>query len=379
MMAAGIGAGVRKYLSRSPCRRALRRRGPVPRSRVRIRGDHSGGHFLRGGLLSVLPGSSGWGSPVPVSAVHVSKSSRAGAIRRAGPGAGRNRRLLHQILLRHHPSVPFHHRRSEPSETGQSAGCAPESSAGFCPETLAFGYGYAQQALFNELSIMFLLTLAVGKILTTSFSIGSGGKRLAVFGPSVVIGARHGRKWWEKRSTRSMPGVVNEPGAFVVVGNGGFFHRSFQHPPSPPLFSSAEIDQLISFVASQSPGVFRGVPRVPEMDHLRTTGQKQDRVACPCGGFFRGHSPDHQGQGPDGTCQESGHDTPKACPSRNSKRYFPNPSSIISCHGRGKQVGRHFFQHGHPGGCCSPKESDIWFESRTSAPMTSSSRRRKRT
>ena len=61
----------------------------------------------------------------------------------------------------------------------------------FLPYTLAFGYGYAQKAIFNELSISILFALAVGKILTTSFSIGSGGSG-GVFGPSVVIGGAMG-------------------------------------------------------------------------------------------------------------------------------------------------------------------------------------------
>jgi hypothetical protein len=45
----------------------------------------------------------------------------------------------------------------------------------FLPHTLAFGYGYAQQALNHEATLTFLLSLAIGKMLTTSFSIGSGG------------------------------------------------------------------------------------------------------------------------------------------------------------------------------------------------------------
>ncbi len=106
----------------------------------------------------------------------------------------------------------------------------------FFPETLAFGYGYAQQALFNELSIMFLLTLAVGKILTTSFSIGSGGSG-GVFGPSVVIGGAMGGVVG-KAFHEIMPGVVNEPGAFVVVGMAGFFTAVSNTPISTIIFVS---------------------------------------------------------------------------------------------------------------------------------------------
>ena len=61
----------------------------------------------------------------------------------------------------------------------------------FLPHTLAFGYGFAQMAINNQLTIPFLLSLAIGKALTTSFSIGSGGSG-GVFGPSIVIGGAMG-------------------------------------------------------------------------------------------------------------------------------------------------------------------------------------------
>ncbi len=91
----------------------------------------------------------------------------------------------------------------------------------FLPQTLAFGYGFAQMALNNQLTISFLLALAIGKIFTTSFSIGSGGSG-GVFGPSVVIGGAMGGAVG-KAFHGIMPGIVAEPGAFVVVGMAGFF------------------------------------------------------------------------------------------------------------------------------------------------------------
>ncbi len=91
----------------------------------------------------------------------------------------------------------------------------------FLPQTLAFGYGFAQKALNNELAIPFLLALALGKIFTTAFSIGSGGSG-GVFGPSVVIGGAMGGAVG-KVFHGILPGVVAEPGAFVVVGMAGFF------------------------------------------------------------------------------------------------------------------------------------------------------------
>jgi len=106
----------------------------------------------------------------------------------------------------------------------------------FLPQTLAFGYGYAQQALHSELTIPFLLALAIGKIFTTSFSIGSGGSG-GVFGPSVVIGGAMGGVVG-KCFHLLMPGIVAEPGAFVVVGMAGFFTAVSNTPISTIIFVS---------------------------------------------------------------------------------------------------------------------------------------------
>ncbi|MFC1830160.1 chloride channel protein [Thermodesulfobacteriota bacterium] len=106
----------------------------------------------------------------------------------------------------------------------------------FLPQTLAFGYGFAQQALYNELTIPFLLLLAVGKIFTTSFSIGSGGSG-GVFGPSIVIGGALGGAVG-KACHHIMPGIVTEPGAFVVVGMAGFFTAVSNTPISTIIFVS---------------------------------------------------------------------------------------------------------------------------------------------
>ena len=110
----------------------------------------------------------------------------------------------------------------------------------YFPQTLAFGYGFAQQALFNELSVSFLLALAIGKVMTTSFSIGSGGSG-GVFGPSVVIGGAMGGAVG-RIFHMIMPGVVTEPGAFVVVGMAGFFTAVSNTPISTIIFVSEMTD-----------------------------------------------------------------------------------------------------------------------------------------
>ncbi|MEJ2039141.1 MAG: chloride channel protein, partial [Desulfosarcinaceae bacterium] len=110
----------------------------------------------------------------------------------------------------------------------------------YWPQCLAFGYGFAQKALNNELAVGFLLILAIGKILTTSFSIGSGGSG-GVFGPSIVIGGAMGGAVG-KTFHQWMPAVVSEPGAFVVVGMAGFFTGVSNTPISTIIFVSEMTD-----------------------------------------------------------------------------------------------------------------------------------------
>jgi chloride channel protein, CIC family len=106
----------------------------------------------------------------------------------------------------------------------------------FWPHCLAFGYGFAQMALNNELSTAFLLTLAIGKIATTSFTIGSGGSG-GVFGPSIVIGGALGGAVG-RTFDMLFPGLFLQPGAFVVVGMAGFFTAVSNTPISTIIFVS---------------------------------------------------------------------------------------------------------------------------------------------
>ena len=73
-----------------------------------------------------------------------------------------------------------------------------------------------------------LLAIALGKILTTSLTIGSGGSG-GVFGPSMVIGGCGGgalgmllHHFW--------PGLVPHPASFVIVGMAGFFAAAAKTP-----------------------------------------------------------------------------------------------------------------------------------------------------
>ncbi len=106
----------------------------------------------------------------------------------------------------------------------------------FLPYTLAFGYGIAQDAIFNRVAIPTLIALAIGKILTTSFSIGSGGSG-GVFGPSIVIGGAMGGAVG-KLFHMLIPTIVTHPGSFVIVGMAGFFTAVSNTPISTIIFVS---------------------------------------------------------------------------------------------------------------------------------------------
>jgi CIC family chloride channel protein len=100
---------------------------------------------------------------------------------------------------------------------------------------LSFGYGALQEALTlsagDEQNLRFavvLMAIALGKILTTGLTIGSGGSG-GVFGPSMAIGGCGGGAlgillhWmW--------PHLVPHPSAFVIVGMAGFFAAAAKTP-----------------------------------------------------------------------------------------------------------------------------------------------------
>ncbi len=96
------------------------------------------------------------------------------------------------------------------------------------PQVLGFSYGFIQDGLNNQVTLWLFLAVALGKILATSFSIGSGGSG-GVFGPSVVIGGCIGGAVGVFFHS-IMPSVVPNPAAFIIVGMAGFFAGSSNVP-----------------------------------------------------------------------------------------------------------------------------------------------------
>jgi CIC family chloride channel protein len=99
---------------------------------------------------------------------------------------------------------------------------------------LSFGYGILQESITHTPGesgggfALLLLAVAIGKILTTGLTIGSGGSG-GVFGPSMVIGGCGGGAlgivlhWlW--------PALVPHAASYVIVGMAGFFAAAAKTP-----------------------------------------------------------------------------------------------------------------------------------------------------
>ena len=98
---------------------------------------------------------------------------------------------------------------------------------------LSFGYGILQD-IFNAptgsgLLIGVLLTVAIGKIITTSLTIGSGGSG-GVFGPSMVIGGCLGAV--VGLLYQKITGVQVRIDVFVILGMASFFAAAANTPVS---------------------------------------------------------------------------------------------------------------------------------------------------
>jgi CIC family chloride channel protein len=91
----------------------------------------------------------------------------------------------------------------------------------FLPEVLGGGYSWMQSAIDGDLAIRLMAVLVIAKILATSFTISSGGSG-GVFAPSLFIGSVLGGAYGNV-CQRFFPHIIAEPGAFVLVGMGGFF------------------------------------------------------------------------------------------------------------------------------------------------------------
>jgi len=95
---------------------------------------------------------------------------------------------------------------------------------------MSFGYGILQEAMSREQSVtaLVLAAVALGKIATTSLTIGSGGSG-GVFGPSMVIGGCAGGSLGLMLQSL-WPNLVPHPASYMIVGMAGFFAAAAKTP-----------------------------------------------------------------------------------------------------------------------------------------------------
>jgi CIC family chloride channel protein len=100
-------------------------------------------------------------------------------------------------------------------------------------DVMGGGYGILQDIVQNGIKntgILILILVAIGKILSTSFTIGSGGSA-GVFGPSMVIGGTVGAASGYMLQF-IFPGMTLYPSTFAIVGMAGFFAAAANTPIS---------------------------------------------------------------------------------------------------------------------------------------------------
>ncbi len=95
---------------------------------------------------------------------------------------------------------------------------------------LSFGYGILQDGLIDPrpLGAQLLLAVALGKIVTTGLSIGSGGSG-GVFGPSMVIGGCGGGAFGLLVND-VWPHLAPQPQSYLILGMAGFFSAAAKTP-----------------------------------------------------------------------------------------------------------------------------------------------------
>ncbi|WP_449247062.1 chloride channel protein [Desulfarculus baarsii] len=96
------------------------------------------------------------------------------------------------------------------------------------PEAIGGGYGYMQLAIYGQLGLGLMCLAAGFKMVTTSLTIGSGSSG-GVFGPTLFIGGMIGGVVGQV-GHMLFPEIVQQPGAYVLVGMAAFFASAAKAP-----------------------------------------------------------------------------------------------------------------------------------------------------
>jgi chloride channel protein, CIC family len=147
------------------------------------------------------------------------------------------------------------------------------------PQALGMGYGWVQVTMgpgLLALPLWVILLLPFAKIVTTGFSIGSGGSG-GIFGPGMVIGAAVGAVVW-RISYHVLPGIPDTPAPFVIVGMMALF-GGIAHAPLAVMLMVAEMTGNLSMLAPAMIAV--GISSIIVGDHTIYTSQVGSRADSP--------------------------------------------------------------------------------------------------
>ncbi len=114
------------------------------------------------------------------------------------------------------------------------------------PQALTGGYGWLEDAILGELSIMLMLGIIVVKTVATSVTIGSGMSG-GMFAPALFVGGMSGGVVGALAHS-FYPNVVTAPGGYVLVGMAAFF-AGVANAPIGPLLMVCELTQGYGLLA----------------------------------------------------------------------------------------------------------------------------------
>ena len=114
------------------------------------------------------------------------------------------------------------------------------------PELLGGGSGWLELAMLGKLSVTMMAGMIIGKTLATSVVLGSGMSG-GMFAPALFVGGMSGGVVGGL-AQRLLPGVVTEPGGYVLVGMAAFF-SGVANAPIGPLVMVCELTQGYGLLA----------------------------------------------------------------------------------------------------------------------------------
>ena len=114
------------------------------------------------------------------------------------------------------------------------------------PQLLSGGYGWLEMAMVGQLSVGFMGAILVGKTLATSITLGSGMSG-GMFAPALFVGGMSGGMVGYT-AHNFYPGIVSQPGGYVLVGMAAFF-AGVANAPIGPLIMVCELTQGYGLLA----------------------------------------------------------------------------------------------------------------------------------